>query len=48
MWVPSERAMLEEQFTDGLEFDEVGIEGVADSNKAVFAQEELVAEDQEG
>jgi len=48
MRVPSEWAILEEQLTDGFEFDEVSVEGVADPDEAVFAQEELFAEDQEG
>ena len=48
MWVPPEWAILEKQSTDGFEFDEVSVECVTDPDEAVFAQEELFAEDQEG
>ena len=48
MWVPSKRPILEQKVANGLEFDEVGIERIADPDEAVFAQEEFFAEDQEG
>ena len=48
MGVPSEQAVLKEEVADGFEFDEVSVECVADPDEAVFAQDELFAEDQEG